>query len=90
MHEVGDTFWLMAVGGVSWPACPISSLVAPLSDLIDQLRQNAGGHDFERSFGGGMAMMIQIGHRESHDIDIFLDDPQLLGFIDPSRTPPAL
>ncbi|ESY77568.1 hypothetical protein ACVWWD_005904 [Mesorhizobium sp. URHB0026] len=25
--------------------------------------------------------MIQIGHRESHDIDIFLDDPQLLGFI---------
>ncbi|CAM5316613.1 hypothetical protein ATER59S_00951 [Aquamicrobium terrae] len=31
-------------------------------------------------------MMIQIGHRESHDIDIFLDDPQLLGFIDPSRS----
>lgn len=24
--------------------------------------------------------MIQIDHRESHDIDIF-DDPQLLGFI---------
>lgn len=34
-------------------------------------------------FGGGTAMTIQIGHRESHDIDIFLDDPQLLGFIDP-------
>jgi len=31
-------------------------------------------------------MMIQIGQRESHDIDIFLDDPQLLGFIDPSRS----
>ncbi|MDQ0333232.1 hypothetical protein QFZ88_005614 [Mesorhizobium sp. YL-MeA3-2017] len=31
-------------------------------------------------------MMIQIAHRESHDIDIFLDDPQLLGFIDPSRS----
>lgn len=31
-------------------------------------------------------MMIQIGHRESHDIDIFLDDPQLLGFIDPSKS----
>ncbi|WP_292097575.1 nucleotidyl transferase AbiEii/AbiGii toxin family protein, partial [Mesorhizobium sp.] len=37
------------------------------------------GYDFEWSFGGGTAMMIQIGHRESHDIDIFLDDPQLLG-----------
>ncbi|SMH26517.1 nucleotidyl transferase AbiEii/AbiGii toxin family protein [Mesorhizobium australicum] len=55
-------------------------------DLIDQLRENTGGHDFEWSFGGGTAMMIQIGHRESHDIDIFLDDPQLLGFIDPSRS----
>lgn len=55
-------------------------------DLIDQLRENAGGYDFEWSFGGGTAMMIQIGHRESHDIDIFLDDPQLLGFIDPSKS----
>ncbi|MFI0848727.1 nucleotidyl transferase AbiEii/AbiGii toxin family protein [Mesorhizobium sp. IMUNJ 23232] len=55
-------------------------------DLIGQLRENTGGHDFEWSFGGGTAMMIQIGHRESHDIDIFLDDPQLLGFIDPSRS----
>jgi len=55
-------------------------------DLIGQLRENIGGHDFEWSFGGGTAMMIQIGHRESHDIDIFLDDPQLLGFIDPSRS----
>lgn len=56
-------------------------------DLIDQLHANAGGYDFEWSFGGGTAMMIQIGHRESQDIDIFLDDPQLLGFIDPSRSP---
>lgn len=55
-------------------------------DLIDQLRENAGGYDFEWSFGGGTAMMIQIRHRESHDVDIFLDDPQLLGFIDPSRS----
>lgn len=55
-------------------------------DLIDQLREDAGGCDFEWSFGGGTAMMIQIGHRESHDIDIFLDDPQLLGFIDPSKS----
>jgi hypothetical protein len=26
--------------------------------------------------------MLQIDHRESHDIDLFLDDPQIL------RTPP--
>jgi hypothetical protein len=55
------------------------------ANLIDQLREKAGGHEFEWSFGGGTAMMIQIGHRESHDIDIFLHDPQLLGFIDPSK-----
>jgi hypothetical protein len=30
-------------------------------------------------------MMIQIDHRESHDVDIFLDDPQLLPYLDPSR-----
>ncbi len=38
------------------------------TDLIDQLRENAGGYDCDWSFGGGTAMMIQIGHRESHDI----------------------
>ncbi|MEO9132390.1 MAG: nucleotidyl transferase AbiEii/AbiGii toxin family protein [Sphingomonas sp.] len=26
------------------------------------------------SFGGGTALMLMIDHRESHDIDIFLDD----------------
>lgn len=54
--------------------------------LIDQLRELTGGYDFVWSFGGGTAMMIQIGHRESHDVDIFLDDAQLLGFLDPSKS----
>lgn len=33
------------------------------------------------TFGGGTAMMLQINHRESHDIDLFLDDPQLLPYL---------
>jgi hypothetical protein len=37
------------------------------------------------TFGGGTAMMLQIGHRESHDIDIFLPDPQLLAYLDPQK-----
>ena len=37
------------------------------------------------TFGGGTAMMLQIGHRESHDVDIFLPDPQLLPFLDPGK-----
>jgi hypothetical protein len=37
------------------------------------------------TFGGGTAMMIQIDHRESHDVDFFLADPQLLPFLDPQK-----
>jgi len=35
------------------------------------------------SFGGGTALMLQIDHRESHDIDLFLDDPRLLPYLNP-------
>lgn len=35
------------------------------------------------SFGGGTALMLQIDHRESHDIDLFLGDPQFLPFLNP-------
>lgn len=28
-----------------------------------------------RTFGGGTAMMLQIDHGESHDVDLFLYDP---------------
>jgi len=34
------------------------------------------------TFGGGTALMLQIDHRESHDIDLFLDDPQFLPFVE--------
>ena len=29
-------------------------------------------------------MMLQIGHRESYDIDLFIDDPQVLPYLNPS------
>lgn len=52
-------------------------------DLIDQTN-----HPEEVirdwTFGGGTAMMLQIDHRESHDIDNFLPDAQLLPFLDPA------
>jgi hypothetical protein len=37
------------------------------------------------TLGGGTAMMLQIDHRESHDVDIFLADPQFLSFLDPQK-----
>lgn len=54
-------------------------------DLLDQVQAYTSGYPVHWTFGGGTAMMIQIGHRESHDIDIFLDDGQMLGFLDPAK-----
>ncbi|HWU64856.1 MAG TPA: nucleotidyl transferase AbiEii/AbiGii toxin family protein, partial [Ensifer sp.] len=39
------------------------------------------GFDIAWSFGGGTALMLQIDHRDSFDIDVFIDDPQLLPFL---------
>lgn len=36
------------------------------------------------TFGGGTALMLQIDHRESFDIDIFIDDPQVLPYLNPT------
>ena len=35
------------------------------------------------SFGGGTALRLQIHHRDSHDIDLFIDDPQYLPYLNP-------
>ncbi|MHB1758441.1 MAG: nucleotidyl transferase AbiEii/AbiGii toxin family protein [Leptospirillum sp.] len=33
--------------------------------------------------GGGTRLMIELNHRISHDIDLFIRDPQYIGFISP-------
>ena len=48
--------------------------------IIDDVNKNGNILD-GLTFGGGTAMMLQIDHRESHDIDLFLDDPQLLSYV---------
>lgn len=53
-------------------------------DLIRQVNSRDLIIDYW-TFGGGTALMLQIDHRESHDIDIFLRDPQLLSFLDPRK-----
>ena len=58
-------------------------------DILDRLRE-AQGRMPGWSFGGGTALMLQIDHRESHDIDIFLDDPQILPFLNPETQGYAL
>jgi hypothetical protein len=53
-------------------------------DLIQQVNSPALIID-HWTFGGGTAMMLQIDHRESRDVDIFLQDPQLLAFLNPEK-----
>ena len=53
-------------------------------ELIEQVNQEQVLIDCW-TFGGGTALMLQIGHRDSYDVDIFLHDPQLLGFLDPAK-----
>jgi hypothetical protein len=50
--------------------------------IIDQANANYTILD-HWTFGGGTALMLQIGHRDSFDIDIFIDDPQLLSYLHP-------
>ncbi|QWP78511.1 nucleotidyl transferase AbiEii/AbiGii toxin family protein [Lysobacter sp. K5869] len=35
------------------------------------------------SFGGGTVLMLRIAHRHSKDIDLFVPDPQYLGYVSP-------
>jgi Nucleotidyl transferase AbiEii toxin, Type IV TA system len=52
--------------------------------LIRQV--NSEGPVIDRwTFGGGTALMLHIGHRESRDVDIFLEDAQFLPFLDPQK-----
>lgn len=58
------------------------SLFRIACDLIGQVNRESLIID-NWTLGGGTAMMLHIDHRESRDIDIFLLDPQLLGFLNP-------
>jgi hypothetical protein len=57
-----------------------------LFDIAVSLLQQAGERglgQIEWAFGGGTALMLQIDHRESYDVDIFICDPQYLSFLNP-------
>ena len=54
------------------------------TDLIRQVNSETLIID-HWTFGGATALMLQINHRESHDVDFFLQDPQLLPFLDPEK-----
>ena len=51
--------------------------------LIDDIARYGGLRDPFWTFGGGTVLMFRYGHRLSKDIDIFVPDPQYLGFVTP-------
>lgn len=50
--------------------------------LIDDVLRH-GTKDLYWTFGGGSVLMLRHHHRFSKDIDIFVPDPQALGFVTP-------
>lgn len=58
------------------------TLFAQALRLIGEIASH-GRNDPFWTFGGGTALMLRYGHRFSKDIDIFVPDPQSLGFVTP-------
>jgi hypothetical protein len=50
--------------------------------LIDEIALH-GRPDPFWTFGGGTVLMLRYAHRHSKDVDIFVPDPQSLGFVTP-------
>ena len=57
----------------SWEKLPAKAFI-----IVDEVERHGSGLE-GMTLGGGTALMLQIGHRDSRDIDLFLPDPQLLG-----------
>lgn len=56
--------------------------------LIDEIGRHGKANPFW-TFGGGTVLMLRYAHRFSKDIDIFVPDPQYLGYVTPRLSPVA-
>lgn len=50
--------------------------------LMEEVRKHGGIEPFW-TFGGGTVLMLRYRHRFSRDINLFVPDPQYLGFVTP-------
>ncbi|MGE3348082.1 MAG: nucleotidyl transferase AbiEii/AbiGii toxin family protein [Ramlibacter sp.] len=58
------------------------TLLAHALTLVDEIAVNGISDPFF-TFGGGTVLMLRHMHRLSKDIDIFVPDPQYLGYVSP-------
>jgi hypothetical protein len=65
-----------------FPAGPWKSLLEKTFWLMDSIQSD--GFTLPRwSLGGGTVLMFYYAHRKSKDIDVFVPDPQFLGYVNP-------
>lgn len=64
------------------PAGAWQGLLGHAFRLVDEISAR-GFDDPFWTFGGGTVLMIRYQHRRSRDIDIFVPDPQYLGYVSP-------
>ena len=67
----------------SLPSGPWEVLFQRALQLVDDIQRHGGLADPFWTFGGGTVLMFRYGHRLSKDIDIFVPDPQYLGYVTP-------
>lgn len=65
------------------PSGPWQILLQHAFTLIDEVKEHGGVTNPVWTFGGGTVLMLRYRHRLSKDIDIFVPDPQYLGFVSP-------
>jgi len=64
------------------PAGPWRALLVHALQLVDEIARHGMGAPFW-TLGGGTVLMLRYRHRRSKDIDIFVPDPQYLGYVSP-------
>jgi len=65
------------------PEGPWQSLLYHAFHLLDDMQLHSGVANPLWTLGGGTVLMLRYAHRRSKDIDIFVPDPQYLGFVTP-------
>lgn len=65
------------------PEGPWQVLLKHAFTLIDEICEHGGITNPVWTFGGGTVLMLRYNHRISKDIDIFVPDPQYLGYVSP-------
>lgn len=67
---------------LNFPEGPWKSLLERAFWLMESIQSD--GYTLPRwSMGGGTVLMFYYAHRKSKDIDIFVPDPQFLGYVNP-------